>query len=297
MKAGELAINKQGKYKYFKDHLQEIREGIGQLEVIYSDLDGTLFNDQGCLIKDADNNYYLEAVKLLEKVKARGWDLVIVSGRNKHTLRYNAQMIGVENYISELGSELIYGLGRKVHVTFDDTGECHDITYGSRDLINIIDLVMEEFPGKIESRMEWSRYRSYNALFLGDVDLEKANKVLWDSGYEDLVFVDNGISKLMETNLDLEKMHIINLMPAGVTKANGLALDKKIRNFNRENCIALGDSPEDLKMAPEVKYFFLMANALKHRDELNGELKKHDNVYITEKNMNHGWHEVIGSLL
>jgi hydroxymethylpyrimidine pyrophosphatase-like HAD family hydrolase len=92
-------------------------------------------------------------------------------------------------------------------------------------------------------------------------------------------------------------MHIINLMPAGVNKANGLAMDKKIRNFTQENCIALGDSPEDLKMAPEVKYFFLMVNALEHKDELNGELKKHDNVYITEKAMNHGWHEVIGNLL
>jgi HAD superfamily hydrolase (TIGR01484 family) len=296
MKEGELAAGNLGKYKYFKDHLQEIKEGIKQLKVIYSDLDGTLFNDQGCLIKDAENNYYFEAVRLLEKVKARGWDLVIVSGRNKHTLRYNAQMIGVENYISELGSELIYGLGKEVHVTFDDS-DCHDITYGSKDLVRIIDLMMEEFPGKIESRMEWSRYRSYNGLFLGDVDLEKANKVLWDAGYKGLVFLDNGISKLMETSLDIEKMHIINLMPAGVNKANGLAMDKKIRNFTRENCIALGDSPEDLKMAPEVKYFFLMVNALEHKEELNGELKKHDNVYITEKAMNHGWHEVIGSLL
>ena len=61
--------------------------------------------------------------------------------------------------------------------------------------------MMEEFPGRIESRMEWSRYRSYNALFLGDVDLEKANNILWDAGYKGLVFVDNGISKLMETKL------------------------------------------------------------------------------------------------
>jgi HAD superfamily hydrolase (TIGR01484 family) len=292
-----LVANNQGSYKYFKDHIQGIKEGIKDLKVIYSDLDGTLFNDQGCLIKDADNNYYFEAVTLLEQVKDKGWDLVIVSGRNKHTLRYNAQMMGVKNFISELGSELVYGLGREVHVTFDDSKDCHDITYGSSDLKRIIDLIMEEFPGKIESRMEWSRYRSYNALFLGDVDLEKANKVLWDAGYKGLVFVDNGISKLMDTDLDIEKMHIYNLMPAGVTKANGLALDKKLRNFSRENCIALGDSPEDLKMAPEVKYFFLMVNALKHKELLNGEIKKHDNVYITEKAMNHGWYEVIGSLL
>ncbi len=285
------------KIKYFRDHLEEIKEGTGQLKVIYSDLDGTLFNDQGCLVKDAEDRFYLDAVRLLEKVEKKGWDLVIVSGRNKHTLRYNAQMIGVENYIAELGSELVYGLGKQVHVTFDRDARCHDITYGSRDLERIISIMMERFPGRIESRMEWSRYRSFNALFLGDVDMEKANEVLREAGYGDLVFVDNGISKLMETSLDMEKMHLINLMPAGVTKASGLALDKKLRKFTQDNCIALGDSPEDLKMAPEVKYFFLMVNALEHREELESELPKYDNVFITGEAMNRGWNEVIGSLL
>ena len=86
-------------------------------------------------------------------------------------------------------------------------------------------------------------------------------------------------------------------MPAGVTKANGIILDKKIRGFENDNCIALGDSLEDLKMAPEVKYFFLMRNALEHKEELKDELAKYDNVYITEEKMNRGWTEVIGNLL
>jgi HAD superfamily hydrolase (TIGR01484 family) len=292
-----LISSSTNKIKYFRDHLEEIKEGTGQLKVIYSDLDGTLFNDQGCLVKDAEDRFYLDAVRLLEKVEKKGWDLVIVSGRNKHTLRYNAQMIGAENYIAELGSEVVYGLGRQVHVTFDRDARCHDITYGSRDLERIIGIMMDRFPGRIESRMEWSRHRSFNALFLGDVDMEQANEVLREAGYGDLVFVDNGISKLMETGLDMEKMHLINLMPAGVTKASGLALDKKLRKFTLDNCIALGDSPEDLKMAPEVKYFFLMANALEHREELESELPKYDNVYITGEAMNRGWNEVIGSLL
>ncbi|MCD4668849.1 MAG: HAD hydrolase family protein, partial [Actinomycetia bacterium] len=158
-------------YRSFKDHRNELKDGIGDLKVIYTDLDGTFFNDQGCIIKDAEEKYYFDALKLLSNIKQKGWELVLVSGRNKHQLRYNAQMIGVENYISELGSELVYGLGKDVHVTFDDNKECFDLTYRGKDLIKIIDLLMEEFPGKIESRMEWSRYRSYNALFFGEIDL------------------------------------------------------------------------------------------------------------------------------
>jgi len=291
-----LAENAESCYRFFKDHRNDLKNGIGDLKVIYTDLDGTLFNDQGCIIKDVEEKYYFDALKLLSDIKHRGWDLILVSGRNKYQLRYNAQMIGVENYISELGAELVYGLGKDVHVTFDEK-KVFDLTYGGKDLIKVIDLLMKEFPGKIESRMEWSRYRSYNALFFGEIDLRRANDILQREGYKGLVLVDNGFSKLMDLNIDINRAHIYNLMPAGVTKANGVILDKKLRNLKKENCIALGDSLEDLKMAAEVKYFFLMKNALEHREELEEELIKYDNVYITEEIMNRGWNEVMSSLL
>ncbi len=284
-------------YKFFKDNKEQIKEGISDLKVIYSDLDGTLFNDQGCIIKDAGGGYYFEALSLLEKIKTKGWDLVLVSGRNKYQLRYNAQMIGVNNYIAELGSELVYDLGKDVHVTFDNGRESFDITYEGKDLIRIMDLLMTEFPGKIESRMEWSRYRSFNALFFGDIDLDKANKLLEAEGYGSLVLVDNGFSNLMDLKLKVDRLHIYNLMPRGVTKANGVKLDKKLRGFKIENCIALGDSLEDLKMADEVKYFFLMKNALEHEEELETELNKYENVFISEEIMNRGWFEIMSGLM
>jgi hydroxymethylpyrimidine pyrophosphatase-like HAD family hydrolase len=145
--------------------------------------------------------------------------------------------------------------------------------------------------------MDWSRNRSYNVLFFGEIDLEKANKLLKDEGYQGLVMVDNGFSSLMKLELGIEKLHIYNLMPFGVNKASGIKLDKKIRNFDTQNCIALGDSLEDLKMADEVKYFFLMQNALEHKEIMLDELRKHDNVFITSDVMNKGWVEVIGYLV
>ncbi len=184
-------------YKFFKDNKEQIKEGISDLKVIYSDLDGTLFNDRGCIIKDSRDKYYFKAINLLEKINENGWDLVLVSGRNKYQLRYNAQMIGVKNYIAELGSELVYDLGKDVHVTFDNGKENFDITYEGKDLIRIMKLLMTEFPEKIESRMEWSRYRSFNALFFGEIDLDKANKLLETEGYGSLVLVDNGFVILL----------------------------------------------------------------------------------------------------
>ena len=85
-------------------------------------------------------------------------------------------------------------------------------------------------------------------------------------------------------------------MPKGVDKSTGLKLDKKIRHFSVENCIALGDSIEDLKMASEVSYFFLMNNNLKEEKDVLEVLPEYENVYITEKKMNRGWSEVISFL-
>ena len=280
-------------YKFFKDNKEKIKEGISDLKVIYSDLDGTLFNDQGCIIKDASGGYYFEALNLLEKIKTKGWDLVLVSGRNKFALRYNAQMIGVSNYIAELGSELVYNLGKEVHVTFDNSRNNIDLTYEGEDLIKIIDLLKKEFPGKIEGKLEWAMHRSFNALFLGEIDLDKGNRLLRENGFGELILLDNGFSNLFQVDLDINRLHIYNLMPRGVTKANGVKLDKKLRGFKTENCIALGDSMEDLKMADEVKYFFLMKNALEHEEELEVELNKYENVFITDGIMNRGWFEVM----
>src|SRR3989304_9601528 len=106
-------------YRFFRDNKKEIKENLKDLKVIYTDLDGTLFNDRGCIIKDNKGDYYFDAVKLLPLVAEKNWDIVLVSGRNKFQLRYNAQMIGLKNYIAELGAELVYDLGEEVHVTFD----------------------------------------------------------------------------------------------------------------------------------------------------------------------------------
>jgi len=285
------------KYRLFRDSKKEIKENLKDLKVIYTDLDGTLFNDRGCIIKDEKGGYYFKAVKLLSEIARKNWDVVLVSGRNKFQLRYNAQIIGLKNYIAELGSELVYNLGKEVYVTFDRQKIKYDLTYEGKDLIKIIELFKKNFPDKIESKMEWSRYRSHTVLFFGEINLNFANKLLKKEGYGELVLVDNGLSSLVELDLDIERLHIYNLMPKGVNKAKGIKLDKKIRNFDINNCIALGDSLEDLKMAGEVKYFFLMGNALEHNEMILDELDKYNNVYVTDGVMNKGWAEVIEYLV
>ena len=288
---------KNTRYKLFDDYKDKIKKDLKDLKVIYTDLDGTLFNDQGCIIKDCEGNFYFEVVKLFESIAKKNWDIVLVSGRNKLQLRYNSMLVGVKNYITELGSELVHNLGEKVYVTFDNEKYNYEITKCGKDLVNIIRILKKAFPNKIDSNLDWSIDRTFNALFFGDVDLEKANRILKDAGYGGLVLVDNGFSKLVKLNLDVESMRIYNLMPRGVDKSSAIKLDKELRNFKDDNCIALGDSIEDLKMAPAVKYFFLMRDAIERDGDILNSLSNFDNVFVTKHRMNRGWAEVMKYLV
>ena len=288
---------KNTKYKLFDDYKDKIKRDLRNLKVIYTDLDGTLFNDQGCIIKDCEGNFYFEVVKLFEKITQKNWDIVLVSGRNKLQLRYNSMLVGVKNYITELGSELVHNLGEKVYVTFDNEKYNYEITKCGKDLVNIIRILKEAFPNKIDSNLDWSIDRTFNALFFGDVDLEKANRILKNEGYEGLVLVDNGFSKLVKLNLNVEHLRIYSLMPRGVDKSSAVKLDKKLRNFKDKNCIALGDSIEDLKMASAVKYFFLMRDAIERDGDILNSLCNFDNIFVTKHRMNRGWAEVMKYLV
>lgn len=282
-------------YKLFKDHKEEIKRQLKDLKVVYTDLDGTLLNQKGCLIRDESDCFYLESIEEIEGILKRGWDIVLVSGRNRTQLRYNAQMIGIKNYIAELGCELVYNLGEKVYPTFDGYKINYDLKYEGKDLIEIVKLLKESFPNKIKYNPEWSKYRNWTILFFGEINLDLANDLLKKQGYKNLILVDNGITSLEKLDIGVERLHIYNLIPQGVDKSTAIKLDKKIRGFGTEECIALGDSLEDLKMAKEVKFFFLMKNAFDFGGgrKVLEELQNYNNIFVTEYRMNRGWTEVI----
>lgn len=282
--------------KYFNDYKEEIRNNLGDIKVIYTDMDGTILNNKGCLIMDAEDNYFMGAVEQLKNLSSKNIDVVLVSGRNKMQLKYNAQMMNLKNYIAEIGSEVVYDLGKEVHTTYDKSKLKYDFASLGPDLDKVAKLLKNAFPGQIEYRAEWNRYRSTNVLFLGEVDLKEANKLLAENGYGDSVLINNGPTSLYPTLLNLDKVYFYNLMPKGVDKSSGVRFDKKIRHFSKENCIALGDSLEDLKIASEVGYFFLMNNNFQSEKDIIDALPEYENVFISEKSMNQGWAEVTGYL-
>jgi hypothetical protein len=70
-----------------------------------------------------------------------------------------------------------------------------------------------------------------------------------------LRLVDNGV-------IDATGNRVYHLTPAGAGKAVAVARDIAARRADPAACLAVGDSPEDLRIADVVGHFALVANAL-----------------------------------
>ncbi len=60
----------------------------------------------------------------------------------------------------------------------------------------------------------------------------------------------------------LPVVHAYHLIPAGASKARAVARHMQARGYCPEECIAVGDSREDMEAAAVVGTFWLVANAL-----------------------------------
>jgi hydroxymethylpyrimidine pyrophosphatase-like HAD family hydrolase len=81
--------------------------------------------------------------------------------------------------------------------------------------------------------------------------------------------------------------HTFHLIPADVSKARAVAAHMRARGYAREECVAVGDSREDLEVAQAVGRLFLVANAVA------GDTSSYPNVRRTEAAMSEGFYEAV----
>jgi len=92
--------------------------------------------------------------------------------------------------------------------------------------------------------------------------------------------------------------HAYHLVPQMVSKANAVAAHARARGYDPSECIAVGDSVEDLEVAAAVNRFFVVANGPERDPGLRAALAAWDNVTVTEGAMGDGFYEaVVGSLI
>ncbi len=247
------------------------------IRCVYTDLDGTMLGSGGSLFRTADGQFTLLVARALEACHRAGAEVVITSGRRRVQVMEDARLIGQSSYIFEVGT----GMAIDGEVTFltGDLQPREDASIHAQiGASGAPDLLLRHYGDRLDPHLPFAMDREVSHLFRGDVDAGEANRLLADAGHGDLRLVDNGWIA--------PDTHGFHLIPAGASKANAVAAHMRARGYPLEQCIGVGDSLEDLELAPVVGRMFLVGNSL-------ADGSAHPNVERTEGAMSEGFYEAV----
>lgn len=238
------------------------------MRCLYVDLDGTLLGPGGVLLRGVDGRYSGLSVRAVEACWRAGVEVVLYSGRRQSSVFEAARLLGCSSYVFELGCGLVVD-GELEWLTDGMVPAPERGTiYEQISATGAPSLLLERFAGRLEYHTPWSRGREVSHLFRGDVDLQEAASLLEDAGMR---LVDNGVVH-EHTMPGLPIVHAYHLVPAGTSKARAVARHMQARGYSASECIAVGDSREDMEARTAVGTFWLVANALERDPTLGPSL-------------------------
>ena len=260
---------------------------------MYADLDGTLLGPGGSLFAHPDG-ITEDAAAALVDLGREGIDVVLVSGRTQDQVREAARTLGANGYIAEMGGLVVHREDRDEIVTRDRgpfTGLGTPFEAIQRS--GAAGLLLTVYPGLLEPHAPWASLpRECSVLLRGNLPLDEANRYLERSGNDWLELLDNGIISAAPgrfPGLDTNEVHAYHLVPRGVSKASGIALDRARAGLSPEECIAIGDSASDVAAAPEVGAVFVVANG----ERAVAGLTLAENVYLMDRSHGLGFADAV----
>jgi hydroxymethylpyrimidine pyrophosphatase-like HAD family hydrolase len=264
------------------------------MRCLYADLDGTLLGPGASLLRGADGRFTNLGVRALEACARADVEVVLYSGRKQSSVFECARLIGSSAYIFELGCGLV----------IDD--ELEWLTGGvvpSPEQGTIFDqieasgapaLLLERYADRLEYHTPWSIGREVSHLFRGAVDLDEVARLLDESALDWLRLVDNGIVRAHAEQMPgLPIVHAYHLIPSVASKARALARHMQGRGYAPSDCIAVGDSREDLDTSTVVGTFWLVANALDRDPTLASEVAGRPGVRVASEGYGAGVYEAV----
>jgi HAD superfamily hydrolase (TIGR01484 family) len=268
---------------------------MSPLRCLYTDLDGTLLGRNGSLFRDSEGDFSILQARALEACDRAGVEVVIKSGRRETSVMEDAKLLGSTSYICEVGCLVVID-GERTELVGDvdaDAGRTLAETMVDR---GIPDELFEHFAGRLEWHSPWHRERELSLLFRGKIEVDEANRVLADRGHRGLRLIDNGAIFTPMDGIE-GPAHAYHLLPEAAGKAKAVAFHMRARSYAPEDCIAIGDSVEDLDVAEVVGRFFVPANGPERDPALRDAIAGRPNVTVTEGRMGEGVYEAVVSTL
>jgi len=268
------------------------------MRCLYVDLDGTLLGPGASLLRGADRSFSGLGVRALEACWRAGVEVVLYSGRKQSSVFEAARLIGSSAYVFELGCGLVVD------------GELEWLTGGvlpspeRGSIFEQIDasgapaLLLERYAGRLEYHTPWSIGREVSHLFRGSVDLQEVSSLLASRGLDWLRLVDNGVVREHAEQMPgLAIVHAYHLIPAAASKARAVARHMQARGYARVDCIAVGDSREDIDTASVVQSFWLVANAIERDPTLARQISGRPGIRLSSEAYGAGAYEAVVTTL
>src|SRR3954471_5254000 len=260
------------------------------IRCVYTDLDGTLLGPRGALIRNAEGGFTLLPVRGLEACARADAEVVPISGRRKTTVAEFARLFDQRSFVYEVGCGLVVD-GEETLLTGNLKPREGKSVYELIAESGAPRLLEEHYRGRLEYHAPWHGEREFTHLMRGQVDVDEANELLAREGHGDLRLVDNGAIAPKPSLPDLDgPPHAYHLMPRSASKAAAVEAHMRARGYAPADCIAVGDSREDVGVAPVVGRFFLVANGAEKDPSLRGA---HVNVEVTEQRNGEGFYEAV----
>jgi hydroxymethylpyrimidine pyrophosphatase-like HAD family hydrolase len=253
---------------------------------LYVDLDGTLLGAGGAVTRDGEGRFTLLGVRALEACHRAQVLVVAMSGRPRRVLDENVRLLGLDDYVFEAGAGFV--VDGEVHWLTEPDAHARITASGAPDLL------LEHYAGRLEPHTPYDHGREVSHALRGLVDVAEAEALLAQSGHDDLRLIDNGEAHRRSPALEsLAQVRLYHLLPRALSKAAGVVAHARARGLARDECVAVGDSREDLSVAPSVGALWLVANAVELDPSLRGEIARHPNARLAEAAHGAGVYEAV----
>jgi hydroxymethylpyrimidine pyrophosphatase-like HAD family hydrolase len=236
-------------------------------------------------------------VRALQACHRAGAEVVLYSGRRQAQVMEDARLIGQRAYIFEAGSGLVVDGELEWLTGGIEPGE-HGTIHAQIEAMGAPALLLSHYAGRLEYHEPWHLDREVSHLFRGLVDAVEADALLRAHGHERLRLVDNGVVRSRSAALAaLPHVRAYHLVPASASKAAAVARHMQARGYTPQECIAIGDSREDLGAAAAVGTFWFVGNALARDPSLGEAIADCANVRVAEGHYGAGVYEAVVTTL
>ena len=261
------------------------------IQVLYSDLDGTMVGPGGCFVRAADGSLTTEPTIALVELLTAEVDLVLVSGRTRPQLQEAARIFGADGFIAEMGAIIGWEFGRRsTTLSGQAPPEFAGPLVAQLESIGLVDALLTRYDGRLAHHAPWHLGHETDVMMHGQVDVDDVEKWLTSEGYAWLTFVDNGRLPGRTLQGVDGPIHVYHLMARGISKGRGVAVDLHRRGLTAENAVAVGDSLSDLEMAGFVERLFLVSNGAAV-PSIRDAAAALSNVTVCEGSVGLGWAE------